>query len=160
MHVSQLKVSPSQHAQNPDHRNQKKKFFDFLCKNWWKFFLVRKMYTKTVYFISQISTLKMGFRAVYFITPVYFISTVYFNSPPPVKRFWGFSLKLGQNSVEPGSPTQLKLGASGGIWEFLSYPTAEFGTSLIFALDTRGTKYQPAVMAPKGSWRSHGTQHF
>ena len=46
--------------------------------------LVRKMYTKTVYFISQISTLKMGFRAVYFITPVYFISTVYFISPPPV----------------------------------------------------------------------------
>ena len=35
------------------------------------------MYTKTVYFISQIYTLKMGFRAVYFITPVYFIS------PPP-----------------------------------------------------------------------------
>ena len=44
------------------------------------------MYTKTVYFISQISTLKMGFRAVYFITPVYFISTVYFISPPPSKR--------------------------------------------------------------------------
>ena len=35
------------------------------------------MYTKTVYFISQIYTLKMGFRTVYFITPVYFIS------PPP-----------------------------------------------------------------------------
>ena len=41
------------------------------------------MYTKTVYFISQISTLKMGFRTVYFITPVYFISIVYFISPPP-----------------------------------------------------------------------------
>ena len=49
------------------------------------------MYTKTVYFISQISTLKMGFRAVYFITPVYFISTVYFISPPPVTKItnWG-----------------------------------------------------------------------
>ena len=45
------------------------------------------MYTKTVYFISQIATLKMGFRAVYFITPVYFISTVYFISPPPVELY-------------------------------------------------------------------------
>ena len=46
---------------------------------------------ESLIFISQISTLKMGFRAVYFITPVYFISTVYFNSPPPVTRigeFW------------------------------------------------------------------------
>ena len=48
------------------------------------------MYTKTVYFISQISTLKMGFRAVYFITPVYFISTVYFNSPPPSRGYTFF----------------------------------------------------------------------
>ena len=45
------------------------------------------MYTKTVYFISQISTLKMGFRTVYFITPVYFISTVYFISPPQSVNF-------------------------------------------------------------------------
>ena len=51
------------------------------------------MYTKTVYFISQISTLKMGFRAVYFITPVYFISTVYFISPPPVGFFEIFGEK-------------------------------------------------------------------
>ena len=33
------------------------------------YFIRRKMYTKNVYFISQISTLKMGFRAVYFISP-------------------------------------------------------------------------------------------
>ena len=63
------------------------------------------MYTKTVYFISQISTLKMGFRAVYFITPVYFISTVYFISPPPVMipsslglGFFFFSQKISRFS--------------------------------------------------------------
>ena len=33
----------------------------------------------------------------------------------------------------PGFPTQLKFGASGGMREFLGYPTAEFGTSLICA---------------------------
>ena len=52
------------------------------------------MYTKTVYFISQISTLKMGFRTVYFITPVDFISTVYFISPPPSRGLGSLLHKL------------------------------------------------------------------
>ena len=70
------------------------------------------MYTKTVYFISQISTLKMGFRAVYFITPVYFISTVYFISPPPVTMQKGVRelmvFLIRPNSLQPEEKVYLK----------------------------------------------------
>ena len=78
-------------------------------------------------------------------------------------------------SAEPGRAARARvptLAQVGGLRRNVRIPwlsTAEFGTSLIFTPGRRGTRIisnlstftkETAVMAPIGSWRSHGTQHF